>query len=281
MRPRIFFSYSLTKTTNSALVQKAITFIKEMVQKRGWEIVDPMEPNIVGIREKVESGLWEADGAIIEATTSSPNVMFEAGFARAFSYPCLFLVDTTAFESAGSKEYFRFLNLDAKDPLPADLGDVEYLRYPAAIVSQNEWATFGEAADHYLNLFAKLLSPEAVLARRSTKDIQRNTIEILERHSHRHPIIGFQGAVLQCSQTALRSRDQTFFRPMPATIRTALLHSTHQIGARNSKSGPWPTARQKSKSSGLQKLIRSRHSSASGYFSWIGKLSLTRRNWKN
>lgn len=194
--PRIFFSYSLTKSADADLVSNVINRLKQKIESRKWRIEDPMLPDINSIRDKVEKSLWRADAAIVEITTNSPNVMFEAGLARALSYPCVFLINMGAHSDIHLKKYFEFLNLDPNNPIAADLGDIEYLCYPSDSEDKNEWDRFEEKADKILLVLESLLSPEALLVKRSAKEILYQSTSFVAAHSNTHPIIGFLGGRL-------------------------------------------------------------------------------------
>jgi len=81
-KPCIFLSYS-GKSADPGLIKKVVSLIKAHVMGLGWTVLDAMGPGLGSIRERVEETLWRADACVIEATTAVPNVMFEAGFARA------------------------------------------------------------------------------------------------------------------------------------------------------------------------------------------------------
>lgn len=195
--PRVFFSYSLTKTCAPTLVRDVIARLQKKVTDKNWEVVDPLKkPDIESIRGKVDKSLWRSDAAIVEVTTNSPNIMVEVGFARALAYPCIFLVNKSVYSDPSLKEYFGFLKLDDRNPLSADLGDIEYLVYPASTEDKNEWDQFEKKADSVFEVFQELLSPEAILVKRAAKEILARSSKFVATHSNTHPIIGFVGGRL-------------------------------------------------------------------------------------
>ncbi len=189
--PKIFFSYSETATADGRLVRRAVKTVKRRVQRLGWTVVDAMEVGITSVRRKVEAGLWDADACFVEATTVSPNVMFEVGFARALGIPTVFLVNPHGLEHPEIKSHFSFLGLLPEKPLPANLGDLEYLKYPPNAAAKREWKEFVERLDVVLGLLKRSLAPEQRLLHRNLKQLCRRALDFPRRHDPTHPLVGF------------------------------------------------------------------------------------------
>ncbi len=130
---RLFLSYSFTKSADPQLTNNLIDLLSEIIQSRpdkDLEMVDAMEPDVGSISKKVEKKLRSSHALVAEATTSSPNVMFELGFARANGLPIIIFMNPDAFNPASHlQSYFEFIGADLKKPLPADLGDIEFIKY--------------------------------------------------------------------------------------------------------------------------------------------------------
>src|SRR5262249_46380198 len=159
-----FFSYSLTKTKTPKLTRRLVALVKKRVAGRRWTILDAMNPEPGNsIRDKVERTLWDADACFIEVTTSSPNIMFEAGFARALGYPPLLLYTPAAHTDSSLKPYFRFIGLSKDRPLTADFGDIEYVPYPDTLADAKKWRAFEQRLKEALDMLQHTLSPESRL----------------------------------------------------------------------------------------------------------------------
>jgi hypothetical protein len=189
--PKVFFSYSIPKSSNPRIIQRVIQEAKSIVEKRGWFIIDPMtDVNLQSVRDKVEIALREADACIIECTASVPNVMFEAGFGRSLKYPIIFLVSPESRDNPLLHDYFEFIGLNKHRTLPADLGDIEYITYPSALSDSAEWTKFTSSLERILNSLDKSLALPARRLRRSSKWFMQETLRLAGRHPTDHPLLG-------------------------------------------------------------------------------------------
>ncbi len=111
--PSVFLSYG---SADREIADR----IRGELQQRGIRIVDPVTAPALLVSEAVESALDEVNAVfVIYGLSRSPNVIFEAGFARALGKPVIiaFPAETSAM-------------------LPSDLHGLQYYRdYDDAIVA--------------------------------------------------------------------------------------------------------------------------------------------------
>jgi SAM-dependent methyltransferase len=221
--PAVFLSYSRTKSANAALTDHLVGFVRERLRDLRWEIVDPMTESSVGsVREKVEQALRRADAMIVEATANTPNLLFEAGFARAPDYPTLFLINPSAFDEPALHAYFNFIGQSEDRPLPADVGDVQYLDYPASVDDTNGWRTFdAQLADRLAHIGA-ILTTETRMLRRNAKAVLWRSHEFARRHPPGHPITGLIGSRLGMLVGAFEYDGENVFETDSANYRGLL-----------------------------------------------------------
>jgi SAM-dependent methyltransferase len=142
-KPRIFLSYSKTKSPDSHAQVRMLDLVRRSFLKRRWEIDDPLQTaSIDTIHEKVLGALRGADAVVADATLCPPNVMLELGCAIALRIPTCVLVNTSMLPSAETamvaeslqplEVIARFFGLSRNSPLPSDIGNHEVLPYSAA-----------------------------------------------------------------------------------------------------------------------------------------------------
>lgn len=179
---RVFLSYSRTKCHNPALVDRIIQLLHGELRSRKWEVSDPMDHgDHQSVRDKVLHHLLTANALIADCTASVPNVMYEIGFADALGYPVLALIDVDAFQDPRLREYFSFLKHDATKPLPADLGDLEYLQYSAETLAPG--GTFSHQLSEHLDKIASRLSPGSRILSSSSKSLRHEVLRQRRKHS--------------------------------------------------------------------------------------------------
>jgi SAM-dependent methyltransferase len=174
----VFFSYSLSKTYDAILTEKVVDVAKERVEHRaslGWEVVDAMEPAVGLICEKVEDALKNSDALIAEATTWSPNVMYELGFARANKYPIVVLINRNALHEEMLAPYYDFLGISPTTPLPTDLGDIEFIDYSDDINLAGGLTNLEGSIDHALDVISARLPVGMRTLRRGERRLQAKT----------------------------------------------------------------------------------------------------------
>jgi SAM-dependent methyltransferase len=193
---RIFFSYS-KRGIKKLILETALDEIKKAIDQRGWKSVDPMKRVSVNtIDKKVMENLRSVDGMIVEASTTVPNVMFEIGVARALQYPIITLINEDMIKNADAKlsVYFALIGKSANKPLPADLGELEYLKYSDDISGPAGKQKFRKDLDRLLDhLEHTTLSLGARLCRRKQNELHFRSGIILESPQFKqdHPILLF------------------------------------------------------------------------------------------
>lgn len=218
---RIFLSYSRrdgsggTKLGHS--LERALQIVHETVEKRKWEIVDPMrDRGVETIDEKVFSELTSCDALIAEATTSVPNVMFEIGIARALDLPIITLINHSALEfteeNRGELEnYLAFIGKSADAPLPADLGRLEFLPYHDSITQPEESAEFEETLHTLLRKLSRSsLSPGARRLRKANRSLLARATTLSNYLRDDHPMLRFVGGWVRRLSSDLKSEGHSF-----------------------------------------------------------------------
>jgi hypothetical protein len=195
--PRIFLSYSETKSANSLLTHRLIQEITSCLKGYKWKVSDPLESpepgEGEGITEKVSWHIYAADGVFVECSVPVPNVMYEIGFARALKYPIVFFVNREVHTNAPEivKELLGFMGVNQDRPLTSDLGDVEYFEYSEDMLGPNV-TQFRERIHALMGRLEKgALSDAARLLRRNTIQLQRETLDIFRSYPTDHPFIRF------------------------------------------------------------------------------------------
>lgn len=212
MPVKAFLSYSLTKSHDVPATQAAFARVRQVLgDEFGWVAVDAMDPDLVSIATKVRDALLESDCVIADVSASTPNVMFEVGFAKALGYPVVVLLNFEAFESPRFRDYFAVLGQSAARPTPADLGDIEYLVYPGSGAAEAEWTTFAEQLRLKLARIAEHFTPEVRLLRRSVRRYQRSAFDFLEAHRPSNPIVGFLAGHVHAAADGLQAEGERVF----------------------------------------------------------------------
>ena len=212
MPVKAFLSYSLTKSHDVPATQGAFLRVRRMlVAEFGWEAVDAMDPDLISIATKVRAAILESDCVIADVSASTPNVMFEVGFAKALGYPVVVLLNFDAFESPHFREYFQVLGQSVQRPTPADLGDIEYLVYPGSDASEGEWLTFETTLRAKLARVAEHFTPEVRLLRRSVRRFQSNAFDFMEAHRPSNPIVGFLAGHVHAAADGLQAEGDRVF----------------------------------------------------------------------
>ncbi len=142
-----------------------------------------MKQGIDGICKKVDENLVRSNALIAECSTSSPNVMFEIGYARAMRYPMVILMNSEAFDDPELEDYFEFLGLHGDKPLPADLGDVEFLLYSQDITTPGGKEEFKQRLRNSLDLIRKALPPGIQILQEGRKKLD-DRISLLNKDNH-------------------------------------------------------------------------------------------------
>ena len=212
MSVRVFLSYSLTKSHDVAATRAALERARTVLSRDfGWEAVDAMDPDLVSIATKVRGALLESDCVIADVSASTPNVMFEIGFAKALGYPVLLLLNFDAFDDPRFRDYFAVLGQDETRPTPADLGDIEYLAYPSSRASDEEWLRWEGELARRLAVIRAHFTPEVLLLRRGARRVHGAAFDFLDRNRPSNPILGFLGGRLAASAEALVDGAGTVF----------------------------------------------------------------------
>lgn len=212
MSVRVFLSYSLTKSHDVAATRAAVERARTVLSRDfGWEAIDAMDPDLVSIATKVRAALLDADCVIADVSASTPNVMFEVGFAKALGYPVLLLLNFDAFDSPRFRDYFAVLGQSEARPTPADLGDIEYLVYPSGDAGDDEWRRWEGELARRLALLRAHFTPEVLLLRRGARGVHGAALDFLERNRPSNPILGFLGGHLAASAEALADGAGTVF----------------------------------------------------------------------
>lgn len=194
--PNVFFSYSRTNVAKRKLIDQLIRVAKEAVESIGWHVLDPLAAKgRGGVRRKVLDSLIQADLVIADVSSSTPNVMFEVGFAQAREVPILFLVNLTELPEPGAdvlKAYFASLPTDGGRPLPADLGDVEYLTYNKDLHFLDEKNCFRGELDALLkNLAESELASGSLSLRRMRYRLSFEIGGLTSRFAPNHPVLHY------------------------------------------------------------------------------------------
>jgi SAM-dependent methyltransferase len=209
---RVFLSYTTTKAPDPRATGGAIARARDVLTARfGWRPVDAMDADILSVSGKVRGALLESDCIIADVTSSSPNVMFEVGFASALGYPVILLLNFEAFETERFREYFAVLGHNPARPVAADLGDLEYVTFPAATAPDAAWRAFEDELARRLERVREHFTPEVLLLRRSVRRFQAEVLEFMQRHRPSNPIVGFLAGRLHYSAAGLRAEGADVF----------------------------------------------------------------------
>lgn len=196
---KIFVSYPINKSNEPTHTKEIISQIKGAIRERGWHARESMEyKNVTSIREKMYNELIEADAVIIDATSSDPNVMYEAGFCSALGIPTIILINRDTFDGEYKervKAYFDYVDLDKKKTTASGYGDIEYFEYSHKEL-ENEEGEFGFKLGALLDKLAEngCLAYEAVQLRRESKKIFKLTGDFIQKYKWTDPLLDFISA---------------------------------------------------------------------------------------
>jgi SAM-dependent methyltransferase len=155
---KVFLSRSGEKCFDPATSAELLSRVREALARRGWRVVDPLVESQSGsVSLKVETSLLEADVVIADCGATSPNIVYEVGFARALNKPVLALLNRDYFDDQRFAEYFALIGQGRRHPLPADLGDLEYCEYSATSVARG--GELERRLEEHLSHLALTLSP--------------------------------------------------------------------------------------------------------------------------
>lgn len=200
MGDKLSFIGWATDTANMACVQRALACIKRQLTARGYEYVDWRKKQgnrNVGL--KVQAAIGSSDLVVLEGSTNSPNISFEAGFASALDIPL------AIFKQRGTRA------------LPEDYGGPEYAEYPTEIDDVAGFEAFErKIAELLVELGCDVLSEGHRKIRRSRLDLFSSVAHFADAYRIDHPSLHLMSGWIDALANEIRSGGATELKTHPS-----------------------------------------------------------------